>query len=166
MIDLQVTRLTLTYWQDIPYQSMRAQMLSCMNIHTNTQNKCGQVKYLNTQSWSCNFAIGIPHRNIMDKREEELRIPEDLTVREGRYITEDTSSGCAWSFFTFFCCQGEEWVCFQAIRLHQVGLLLSETHSLTLSLLLFCSLSFHLIYYPYFQLDCIISCHFAFRHHS
>ena len=31
----------------------------------------------------------------MDKREEELRIPEDLTVREGRYITEDTSSGCA-----------------------------------------------------------------------
>ena len=28
----------------------------------------------------------------MDKR-EELRIPEDLTVREGRYITEDRSSG-------------------------------------------------------------------------
>jgi len=33
----------------------------------------------------------------MDKR-EELRIPEDLTVREGRHITEDTSSGCARSF--------------------------------------------------------------------
>ena len=45
----------------------------------------------------CNFAIGIPHHNIMDKREEELHIPEDLTVREGRYVTEDTSSGCAWS---------------------------------------------------------------------
>ena len=44
-------------------------------------------------SWFCNFAIGIPHHNIMDKR-EELRIPEDLTVREGRHITEDTSSGC------------------------------------------------------------------------
>ena len=49
-------------------------------------------------SWLCNFAIGIPYKNIMDKREEELRIPEDLTVREGRYITEDTSSGCARSF--------------------------------------------------------------------
>ena len=34
-------------------------------------------------SWFCNFAIGIPHHNIMDKR-EELCIPEDLTVREGR----------------------------------------------------------------------------------
>ena len=41
-----------------------------------------------------NFAISIPHHNTLDKR-EELRIPEDLTVREGRYITEDTSSGCA-----------------------------------------------------------------------
>ena len=49
-------------------------------------------------SWFCNFAIGIPHHNIMDKREEELHIPEDLTVREGRYITKDTSSGCARSF--------------------------------------------------------------------
>jgi len=143
MIDLQVTRLTLTYWQDIPYQSMRAQMLSCMNIHTNTQNKCGQVKYLNTQSWSCNFAIGIPHRNIMDKREEELRIPEDLTVREGRYITEDTSSGCARSF-AFTCCQGEERVCFQAVRLHQVGPSLLETLSLSVSLSLFLSVSLSL----------------------
>ena len=44
-------------------------------------------------SWFCNFAIGIPHHNIMDKR-EELRIPEDLTVREEGHITEDTSSGC------------------------------------------------------------------------
>ena len=51
-------------------------------------------------SWFCNFAIGIPHHNIMDKR-EELRIPKDLTVREGRHITEDTSSGCAQFFFTF-----------------------------------------------------------------
>jgi len=34
----------------------------------------------------------------MDKREEELRIPEDLMVREGSYITEDMSSGCARSF--------------------------------------------------------------------
>jgi len=53
-------------------------------------------------SWFCNFVIGIPHHNIMDKR-EELRIPEDLTVREGRYIMEDTSSCCA-VFFTFACC--------------------------------------------------------------
>ena len=30
----------------------------------------------------------------MDKR-EELRIPEDLTVTEGRHITQDTSSGGA-----------------------------------------------------------------------
>ena len=44
----------------------------------------------------CNV-IGIPHHNIMDKR-EDLRIPEDLTVREGRYIMEDMSSGCARSF--------------------------------------------------------------------
>ena len=48
-------------------------------------------------SWFCNFAIGIPHHNIMGKR-EELCIPEDLMVREGRYITEDRSSGCARSF--------------------------------------------------------------------
>jgi len=68
----------------------------------------------------------------MDKREEELRIPEDLTVREGRYIMEDTSSGCARSF-AFACCQGEEWVCFQAVRLHQVRLLVLETLSLSLS---------------------------------
>jgi len=53
--------------------------------------------YISAVSWFCNFAIGIPHHNIMDKR-EELRIPEDLTVREGRHITEDTSSGCARSF--------------------------------------------------------------------
>jgi len=33
----------------------------------------------------------------MGKR-EELCIPEDLMVREGRYITEDMSSGCARSF--------------------------------------------------------------------
>jgi len=147
---------------------MRAQMLSCMNIHTNTQNKCGQVKYLNTQSWSCNFAIGIPHRNIMDKREEELRIPEDLTVREGRYITEDTSSGCAQSFSLSLAARERSGCAFQAVRLHQVGLSVSETLSLSLSLSLslFRSLSFHLIYYPYSQLDCIISCHLASQHHS
>jgi len=34
----------------------------------------------------------------MDIREEELRIPEDLTVREGRYTTENMSSACTWSF--------------------------------------------------------------------
>ena len=82
-------------------------------------------------SWFCNFAIGIPHHNIMDKRKEELRIPEDLTVREERYITGHTSSGCARSF-AFACCQGEEWVCFQAMRLHQVSLSVSETFSLIL----------------------------------
>ena len=38
--------------------------------------------------------------------------------------------------------------------------------SLSISISLFRSLSFHLIYYPYFQLDCIISCHLAFQHHS
>ena len=104
----------------------------------------------------------------MDKREEELRIPEDLTVREGRYIMEDTSSGCARFFLAFARCQGEEWVCFQAMHLHQVGLSVSETLSLSLSLSLYFALSllFHLIYYPYFQLDCIISCHLAFRYHS
>ena len=83
-------------------------------------------------SWFCNFAIGIPHHNIMDKREEELRIPEDLTVR---YVI--------WMrvvFFTFACCQGEEGVCFQSMRLHQVGLSVSETLSLSLSLSLALSL--------------------------
>jgi len=88
-------------------------------------------------SWFYNFAIGIPHHSIMDKR-EEVHIPEDLTVREGRYITEDTSSGCAQSF-AFACCQGEEWVCFQAVRLHQVVLSVSETLSLSLFLSLFLS---------------------------
>ena len=52
--------------------------------------------------------------------------------------------------------------CFQDVSLHQVGLSVSETLSLSFSL----SLLFHLIYYPYFQLDCIISCHLAFQHHS
>ena len=80
----------------------------------------------------CNFPIGIPHHNIMDKREEELRMPEDLTVRERRYTMEDTSSGCAQSL-AFVCCQGEEWVYFQAVRLHQVGFSVSETLSLFLS---------------------------------
>ena len=50
--------------------------------------------YIFELSWFCNFAIGIPHHNIMDKR-EELRNPEDLTVTEGRHITEDTTSGGA-----------------------------------------------------------------------
>ena len=45
---------------------------------------------------------------------------------------------------------------------------LSHSLSLSLSLTLYRSFahSFHLIYYPYFQLDCIISCHLAFQHHS
>ena len=118
-----------------------------------------------TVSWFCNFAIGIPHHNIMDKR-EELRIPEDLTVREGRYITEDTSSGCAWSFSLLLAARERSGCAFQAVHLHQVRLSVSETLSLSLSLLFFRSLSFHLIYYPYSQLDCIISCHLAFQHHS
>ena len=117
-------------------------------------------------SWFCNFAIGIPHHNIMDKR-EELHIPEDLTVREGRYITEDTSSGCAWFFFLHFrLLPGEEWVCSQAVHLHQVRLSVSETLTLSLSLYHSFTLSFHLIYHPYSQLDCIISCHLAYQHHS
>ena len=48
------------------------------------------------------------------------------------------------------------WVCFQAVCLHQVGLLVSETFSLL----------FYLIYYPYFQLDCIMLCYLAFWYHS
>ena len=120
-------------------------------------------------SWFCNFAIGIPHHNIMDKR-EELRIPEDLTVREGRHITEDTSSGCARCFFTFACCRERSGCAFQAGRLHQVRLSVSETLSLSLSLPLYRSFalspSFHLVYYTYSQLDCIVSCHLASQHHS
>ena len=73
-------------------------------------------------------------------------------------------------FFTFACCQGEEWVCFQAVRLHQVRLSVSETLSLSLSLPLYRSFalspSFHLVYYTYSQLDCIVSCHLASQHHS
>ena len=120
-------------------------------------------------SWFCNFAIGIPHHNIMDKR-EELRIPEDLTVTEGRHITEDTSSGCARCFFTFACCRERSGCAFQARRLHQVRLSVSETLSLSLSLPLYRSFalspSFHLVYYTYSQLDCIVSCHLASQHHS
>lgn len=120
-------------------------------------------------SWFCNFAVGIPHHNIMDKR-EELRIPEDLTVREGRHITEDTSSGCARCFFTFACCRERSGCAFQAGRLHQVRLSVSETLSLSLSLPLYRSFalspSFHLVYYTYSQLDCIVSCHLASQHHS
>ena len=33
-------------------------------------------------------------RYLLLKIEEELHIPEDLTVREGRYVTEITGSGC------------------------------------------------------------------------
>ena len=83
-------------------------------------------------SWFCNFAIGIPHHNIMDKR-EELRIPEDLTVTEGRHITEDTSSGCTRCFFTFACCRERSGCAFQDGHLHQVRLSVSETLPLSLS---------------------------------
>ena len=130
-------------------------------------------------SWFCNFAIGIPHHHIMDKR-EELHIPEDLAVREGRDITEDTSSGCARCFFTFACCRESVLpsrecfpklgCAFQAGHLHQVRLSVSETLSLSLSLPLYRSFalspSFHLVYYTYSQLDCIVSCHLASQHHS
>ena len=100
-------------------------------------------------SWFCNFAIGIPHHNIMDKR-EELRIPEDLTVREGRHITEDTSSGCAQCFFTFACCRERSGCAFQAGRLHQVRLSVSETLSLSLSLSLSITLSLSLPHFIWF----------------
>jgi len=73
-------------------------------------------------SWFYNFAIGIPHHNVMDKREEELRIPEDLTVREGRYIMEDMSSGCVQSFSLLLAARERSGCAFQAMRLHQVGL--------------------------------------------
>ena len=111
------------------------------------------------------LAMGIPHHNITDKR-KELHIPEDLMVREGRYITEDMSSGCARSFSLSLATRERSGCAFQAVHLHQVGLSVSESLSLSLSLSLFRSLSFHLIYYPYFQLDCIISCHLAFQHRS
>ena len=73
----------------------------CVPFQINSQCEVSPFSHPSSSfslSWFCNFAIGIPHRNIMDKREEELCIPEDLTVREERYIMEDTSSGCAWSF--------------------------------------------------------------------
>ena len=89
----------------------------------------------------------------MDKREEELHIPEDLMVGERRYITEDTSSGCVRSSSLSLAARERSGCAFQAVRLHQVGLSVSETLSLTLSLSLY-------------QLDCIISCHLAFQHYS
>ena len=113
-------------------------------------------------SWFSNFAIGIPHHNIMDKR-EELCIQEDLTVREGRYITEDTSSGCTRSFFHFCLLPGRG---VGVLPRHAPSSSRAFGNSLSLSLSLFHSLSFHLIYYPYSQLDCIISCHLAFQHRS
>ena len=106
-------------------------------------------------SWFCNFAIGIPHHNIMDKS-EELRIPADLTVREGRYITEDTSSGCTLSFFFHFCLLPERGVSVlpspapSSSRAFGFGNSLTSL-SLSLSIALSLSLSFHLIYYPYVQ---------------
>ena len=49
------------------------------------------------------------------------------------------------------------WVCFQAMYLQfKVGLSVLETLSLL----------FYLIYYPQFQLDCIILCYLAFQYHS
>jgi len=86
-------------------------------------------------SWFCNFAIGIPHHNIVDKRRTTYpRGPHShrRKIHHGRYIIWLRTV-----FFTFACCQGEEWVCFQAGRLHQVGLLVSETLSLSLSLSLY-----------------------------
>ena len=103
----------------------------------------GIYNLLGQLSWFCNFAIGIPHHNIMDKR-EELRIPEDLTVGEGRHITEDTSSGCARFFFTFACCRERSECAFRAGRLHQVRLSVSETLSLSLSLPLYRSFALSL----------------------
>ena len=135
---------------------------TCINENTTSEKQLPFIFFFKRLSWFCNFAIGIPHHNIMDKREEELRIAEDLMVREGRYIMEDTSSGCARSFCF---CRG-------------VGVLPSRapsssrafgfgnSPSLSLSFSFSLSLLFHLIYYPHFQLDCIISCHLAFQHHS
>ena len=129
-----------------------------MSTRDGTQMSPAATQLPHQLSWFCNCAMGIPHHNIMDKR-EELRIPEDLTVREGRCITEDTSSGCARFFFTFACCQGEEWVCFQAVRLHQVGLSVSETlslyHTLSLSLISFDLLSLLPIRLYYTVSSCI-----------
>ena len=78
-------------------------------------------------------------------------------VRERRYITEvmgfeswdqahslslvaKQKGGCASKLCAFI----------------QVGLSVLKTFSLL----------FYLIYYPYFQLDCIILCYLAFRYHS
>ena len=58
---------------------------------------------------------------------------------------------------------------FQAGRLHQVRLSVSETLSLSLPLPLYRSFALsliHLVYYPYSQLDCIVLCHLVSQHHS
>ena len=66
---------------------------------------------------------------------------------------------------------GEEWVCFPSrapSSSKAFGFGNSLTLSLSPSLSLFRSLSpsFHLVYYTYSQLDCIVSCHLASQHHS
>ena len=115
-------------------------------------------------SWFCNYAIGIQLHNIMDKREEELRIPKDLTVREGRYITKDTSSGCMRSFSLSLAARERSGCASKPCTFIKYGFQFQKL-SHTLSLYRSFALS-HFIYYPCFQLDCIISCHLAFQHRS
>ena len=94
-----------------------------------------------------------------------------VSQRTSRSEKEDTTWKIhhlvALSLFHFRLLPGEEWVCFpsrapSSSRAFGFG----NSLSLSLSLSLFRSLSFHLIYFPYFQLDCIISCHLAFQHRS
>ena len=96
-----------------------------------------------------------------------------VSQRTSRSQKEDTSRKIrhlvARGLLHFRLLPGEEWVCFpsrapSSSKAFGFGNFL--TLSLSLSLSLFRSLSFHLIYYPYSQLDCIISCHLAFQHRS
>ena len=107
-----------------------------------------------TLSWFCNFAIGIPHHNIMDKR-RRTTYPrgshgQRRKLHHGRYVI--------WLRMIFR---------FRLLPRRGVGVLPSRAPSSSRTFGFGNSLSlFHLIYYPYFQLDCIISCHLAFRYHS
>ena len=96
-----------------------------------------------------------------------------VSQRTSRSQNEDTSRKIrhlvARGFLHFHLLPGEEWVCFPSrapSSSKAFGFGNSLTLSLYLSLSLFCCRLFHLLYYPYSQLECIISCHLAFRYRS
>ena len=97
-----------------------------------------------------------PSRYLLLKR-EELHIPEDLTVTEGRYVMEITGSNSQdWAHSLALAARQRGGCASKPCTFTQVGLLVSETFSLL----------FYLIYYTKFQLDCIILCYLAFQYHS